>query len=99
MQLDINIYLATALNSTSCHFLYLLRKRDGIEVIYISDMAKEGSEPTTAMWKFDTLQKNINSGKINLLRFNLLDLEVILPLKIETNILSLFLFQLYVEII
>ena len=86
----IYIYQAKALqfDITSLIF-YLLRKRDGIEVIYISDMAKEGSEPTSTLWKFDTLQKNMKSGKINLLRFNLLDLEVIMNLKIETNIKQL----------
>ena len=50
--------------------------RNGIEVIFITDIAKAGSKPQTALWKFDTLKENIKSGKINILRFNLLDVEV-----------------------
>ena len=52
------------------------RARNGIEVIFITDIAKAGSKPETALWKFDTLKENIKSGKINILRFNLLDVEV-----------------------
>ena len=52
------------------------RKRNGIEVIFITDIAKAGSKPQTALWKFDTLKENMKSGKINILRFNLLDVEV-----------------------
>ena len=47
-----------------------------MEVIFITDIAKAGSKPETALWKFDTLKENIKSGKINILRFNLLDVEV-----------------------
>ena len=47
-----------------------------MEVIFITDIAKAGSKPQTASWNFDTLKENIKSGKINLIRFNLLDVEV-----------------------
>ena len=52
------------------------RKPDDIEVIYVSDIAIEGSQPVNALWRFDILQENIESGMINVLRFNLLDIEV-----------------------
>ena len=61
--------------SVSYNHIYY-RTRNGIEVIFITDIAKAGSKPETALWKFDTLKENIKSGKINILRFNLLDVEV-----------------------
>ena len=61
--------------SASYNHIYY-RTRNGIEVIFITDIAKAGSKPETALWKFDTLKENIKSGKINILRFNLLDVEV-----------------------
>ena len=61
--------------SVSYNHIYY-RTRNGIEVIFITDIAKAGSKPETALWKFDTLKENIKSGKINILRFDLLDVEV-----------------------
>ena len=56
--------------------IFNCRDDDGIKVIYISDIAKGGEQPDITFWKFETLQKNIKSGKVNLLRFNLLDIQV-----------------------
>ena len=47
-----------------------------LKLIIITDIAKAGSKPQTALWKFDALKENIKSGKINILRLNLLDVEV-----------------------
>ena len=48
----------------------------GINVIFISDVSKGGEKPTEAFWSFTDLALNINEGKLNILRFNLLDIQV-----------------------
>jgi len=51
------------------------RKEDGIDVVFFSDISKTGEKPQSVFWKFDILASNMKEGKLNLLRFNLLDVQ------------------------
>jgi hypothetical protein len=57
--------------------LYLsFRKEDGIDVVFISDISHGGEKPKSVFWKFEILVSNMKEGKLNIIRFNLLDVQV-----------------------
>ena len=66
--------------------IYLLfRQEDGINVIFISDITKDGKKPEQCLWAFKEMIELIQEGKLSILRFNLLDVQV---LRIGNNFIS-----------
>ena len=55
---------------------FICRKEDGIDVIFITDISKNDANPEEAFWSFQDLASLIKEGRLKLLRFNLLDLQV-----------------------
>ena len=53
------------------------RNEDGIDVLFITDITKNGEKATKANWEFTLLEKQMEEGTLQLLRFNLLDIQVI----------------------
>ena len=56
-----------------CHF----RHEEEIDVLFITDITKNGEKATKASWEFALLEKQMEEGTLKLLRFNLLDIQVI----------------------
>ena len=56
--------------------LYFLRIKDGIDVLFIMDITKNGEKATQGFWEFTVLEKQMEEGTLQLLRFNLLDIQV-----------------------
>lgn len=53
------------------------RQEDGINVIFISDITKDGKKPQKCLWVFKEMIELIQEGKLSILRFNLLDVQVL----------------------
>ena len=56
--------------------IYFLRINDGIDVLFIMDITKNGEKATQGFWEFTVLEKQMEDGTLQLLRFNLLDIQV-----------------------
>ena len=54
----------------------IIRKEDGLDVLLITDVTNHGEKATKYFWEFSTLEKHMREGKLNLLRFNLPDIQV-----------------------
>ena len=54
----------------------IIRKEDGLDVLLITDVTNHGEKATMNFWEFNALEKHMREGKLNLLRFNLLDIQV-----------------------
>ena len=63
--------------------MLLLRKEDGLEVLFITDITKNGERATDYFWEFSLLEKQMEKGKLIFLRFNLLDVQVQINLKLH----------------
>ena len=57
--------------------IYHYRNKYDIDVLFISDITKNGERATKAKWEFTLLEKQMEEGTLQLLRFNLLDIQVI----------------------
>ena len=56
--------------------ILLYRDENGIHVVFLSDISKDGEKPDQAFWVFAELIQLIEEGKLHILRFNLLDVQV-----------------------
>ena len=54
----------------------IIRKEDGLDVLLITDVTNHGEKATMYFWEFSALEEHMREGKVNLLRFNLLDIQV-----------------------
>ena len=70
--------------------LLRFRKEDGLDVLFITDITKNGERATEHFWEFSLLETQMEKGKLILLRFNLLDVQVQLNLKLHIDLILFF---------
>ena len=54
----------------------IVRKEDGLDVLLVTDITKHGEKAIKYFWEFSIIEEHMNEGKLILLRFNLLDIQV-----------------------
>ena len=57
--------------------IFHYRNKYDIDVLFITDITKNGEKATKGKWEFTLLEKQMEEGTLQLLRFNLLDIQVI----------------------